>query len=288
MPHVTTNDGVRLHYEEAGSGDPLVLIHGWSQSAAMFKHQLDGLGDRHRVIALDLRGHGESDKPDHGYRLSRLAKDVRDFLAALELRDVTLLGWSMGCSVIWSYWDLFGPERIARIVLVDEPPWILHTPDMSQQERGDAGSILDFEGTLGAYNALRGPEPEARAFTEAFVGGMFTAGLSPEAKAWVIDENLKMPRDLAACLLLIHVCLDWRDVIPRISVPTLVIGGKASHVPWKSQLWIQAQIPGSRVEIFEEDEGGAHFMFLENPDKFNRLLGDFIATSSAVGASSAT
>jgi len=99
---VTTNDGVTLRYEEAGSGKPLVCIPGWSQTAAQFKHQLTGLSDRYRVIAVDMRGHGESDKPDNGYTIQRLAKDVQDLLVARNLTDVTLMGHSMGSSVIWS------------------------------------------------------------------------------------------------------------------------------------------------------------------------------------------
>ena len=97
---VTTSDGVRLSYLEAGSGKPLVLIPGWSQTAEQFKFQLEGLSDRYHVIALDLRGHGDSDKPVFGYRIQRLAKDVADVLKALDLKDVTILGHSMGCFVV--------------------------------------------------------------------------------------------------------------------------------------------------------------------------------------------
>ncbi|PWT70459.1 MAG: alpha/beta hydrolase, partial [Proteobacteria bacterium] len=109
----TTNDGYRLHYIEAGSGAPLVMIPGWSQTAAQFKHQISGLSDQYHVIALDMRGHGESEKPDHGYRIHRLSKDVYDFLSGRGLTGVTLAGHSMGCSVIWGYWELFGRERLA-------------------------------------------------------------------------------------------------------------------------------------------------------------------------------
>ena len=111
----TTNDGVRLHYIEAGSGKPLVMIPGWSQTAAQFRAQLAGLSDRYRVIAIDMRGHGESDKPDHGYRIQRLSADVHEFLAANGLTNVTLAGHSMGCSVIWGYWELYGSSRMAII-----------------------------------------------------------------------------------------------------------------------------------------------------------------------------
>ena len=69
-----TNDGVRLHYLEAGAGKPLVLVHGFSQTAEQFKFQIEGLGDRYRVIALDLRGHGESEKPNFGLKIPALPR----------------------------------------------------------------------------------------------------------------------------------------------------------------------------------------------------------------------
>ncbi|MDX3765206.1 MULTISPECIES: alpha/beta fold hydrolase [unclassified Streptomyces] len=82
----------------------------------------DGLSDSYRVPAVDHRGHGESGKPAYGYRISRLAADLRAFLLALDIRDATLLGHSLGCPVIWSYWDLYGSDRIKRLILVDQGP----------------------------------------------------------------------------------------------------------------------------------------------------------------------
>jgi non-heme chloroperoxidase len=79
----------------------------------------------------------------------------------------------------------------------------------------------------------------------------------------------------AARLRFDHATNDWRDVIPRINIPTLAVGGKASLVPRKSQIWTGGQIKGTRTEIFEENEGGAHFMSMENPEKFNRLVKEF-------------
>ena len=92
----TTSDGVKLNYLEAGSGPVMVLIPGWSQTAIQFKHQLAGLSDKFRVIALDMRGHGDSDKPKHGYRIHRLSADVHEFLVGKNLKNVVLGGHSMG------------------------------------------------------------------------------------------------------------------------------------------------------------------------------------------------
>jgi len=80
----------------------------------------------------------------------------------------------------------------------------------------------------------------------------------------------------AATLFLNHGCQDWRDIIPRITLPTLVIAGRGSPAPWKSIAWTANQIPGAQLEIFEENEGGSHFMFVENATKFNQIVSTFV------------
>ena len=270
----TTSDGVRLHYIEAGSGKPLVMIPGWSQTAAQFKRQIEGLSDKYRVIAIDMRGHGESDKPDYGYRIHRLSADVHEFLAAKGLRGVTLAGHSMGCSVIWGYWELYGSDRLSKLILIDQMPMITANPIWSDKEKEDAGAILDKNSLYDVTNALAGAEGVKT--TEGFITGMFTKQYRRDDLNWVIQQNLKMPRPYAARLLYDHATNDWRDQIPRINIPTLVVGAKTSLVGWKSQQWVGSQIPGSRVEIFEEAEGGNHFMFMENSEKFNRIVKEFI------------
>ena len=91
-----TSDGVNLHYLEAGSGPLIVMIPGWSQSAEQFKYQIDALSDRYHCIAIDMRGHGESEKVEFGYKIQRLAKDLHEFLVGLDLAKVALFGNSMG------------------------------------------------------------------------------------------------------------------------------------------------------------------------------------------------
>src|SRR5262249_40361031 len=92
----------------------------------------------------------------------------------------------------------------------------------------------------------------------------------------MVSGFLKLPRRHAATLLYNHCVQDWRDVIPRIKLPTLIFGGRVSIFPWQSQEWIHRQIPGSRLEIFEEQEGGNHFMFVEEPGKLNGILWEFL------------
>ena len=272
--HFTTSDGVRLHYLEAGSGKPLVLIHGWSQCAEEFKHQIAGLSNLYHVIAIDQRGHGESEKPGFGYKIYRLSKDLRELLVSLDLTDVTVLGHSMGCSVIWGYWDLFGADRLAKIILVDEPPHLTSNPAWTPSETEAAGPIFSPESAYDTCNALAGDEGEAT--TRSLIGSMLTENCPDDVKEWIMQCNFRMTRKDSSTLMLNHAFQDWRDVIPRLTLPTLVIGGRVSAVPWKSVEWIAHQIKGAQLEIFEEDEGGNHFMFIENSTKFNRIVAEFI------------
>ncbi len=270
-----TGDGIKLNFIEKGQGRPLVLIPGWSQTAAMFKHQIEGLSSKYRVIAVDMRGHGDSDKPAHGYRIARLADDLHDFLHDVGLNDVVLAGHSMGCSVIWSYWDSYGGDHISKLVLVDQAPTVTFWPGWTDEQKQESGALFDGKALYDTCAGLAGPEGEKT--TAGFVNGLFfTKGVAPEELAWVLKENLKMPRPAAARLLIDHCTQDWRDTIPRIDVPTLVVGGEASFFHPNSQRWIARQIRGAKVEIFGAGEGGSHFMFMENPRKFNALVTEFI------------
>ena len=130
-----TADGTTLSYQEAGEGRPLVLVHGWSQSAEQFLYQFNAFSASHHVIAFDQRGHGLSSRPDYGYRISRLAMDLRELLVGLDLDDVAILGHSMGCSVIWCYLDLFG-RGAAKEAHLGGPAALLD----DQSRVGSAGS----------------------------------------------------------------------------------------------------------------------------------------------------
>ncbi len=272
---VTVNDGTRLHYVEAGTGAPVVLVPGWSQTAEEWKFQVAAFSKHYHVFALDMRGHGKSEKPDHGYRIARLAADLHDFLVARGLQGVVIDGHSMGCSVIWSYLEQFGPDRISKLVLTDQMAAIVDNPAWSEQERKDAGSILPAEKVIPLLNALAGKDGAAT--TVAFLHTMFAKNYPQADFDWAMAQNMQMPRQYAADLLYDHAFKDWRDVIRRISLPTLVIGAKASNVPWTAMVWIGSAIKGARTVIFEANEGGNHFMFLENPERYNAVVEDFLA-----------
>ena len=134
------------------------MLHGWGQTQAMFRHQVDGLAPRRRVVTVDQRGHGRSAKPHHGYRIARLARDAQELLDHLGIDRADVLGWSMGVSVWWSFIDQFGTDRIRRFVAVDQPAAVAAVPWMSAQEQADSGAIFDVSVLLGLGAALAGPE----------------------------------------------------------------------------------------------------------------------------------
>lgn len=270
----TTSDGIEMPYSRRGNGPPLLLLHGWSQSGAMFLHQLDGLSDRFCVIVPDLRGQGDATKTTGGLRMARLGKDVAELIDHLGFRRMHLLGWSMGASVIWAYIDLFGTERIDRLMLVDQPPMLTILPDMDEQERTDCGAMFTPQSLQDLCTALKSPAAEQT--RAAFVDGMVTAGIPAELLDWIKAENRRTPPEIAADLLFSHCTNDWRDILPRIDRPTLVIGGSVSHVNPLSQRYVASRIDGALYHEFGAEEGGAHYPFLEAPAAFNRVIAGFL------------
>ena len=271
----TTSDGVKLNYLEAGEGQPFIMIPGWSQTAEQWFAQIEFFQKTHRVIAMDMRGHGDSEKVDYGYRITRLSKDVRELIEALDLRDVILMGHSMGSSVIWGYYDLWGKDRIAKIIHCDQSPYLSVNILLSADETRDGGGMFDNDATFNTCAALAGADGEAT--TRGFIASMFTPGVDPDMLEKSIQLNLKFPRKASADLIVNHVYNDWRDVIRRIAVPVLVIGGDASIVPVDGLRWAASAVPGGgELEVFGADEGGSHFMFMENPQKFNSRVAAFL------------
>ena len=283
MKELITTDGTRLAYQDSeGEGVPLVMLHGWGQTQAMFRHQLADLSSGRRVVTVDLRGHGLSDKPRHGYRIARLARDVRELVDHLRLGRFDALGWSMGVSVWWSFIDSYGTGRIRRFVAVDQPAAVAAVPWMSEREQRDVGALFDVTELLALGAALAGPGgDEVRA---DFVRGMFRGEPDPDVLAFVADQITSTPAYAGVPLLFDHCAQDWRDVLPRIDVPTLVIGCEGSHVHPDSQRFVAERIPGARLHVFPAGVASSHFPFLENPAAFNAVVEKFLAEEAEARA----
>jgi len=274
--YFTTSDGVKLHYLQAGEGDTLLMLPGAGLTAKIFAAQIKSFSNHYKVIALDKRGHGESEKVDFGYRVSRFAKDLRDLLLILELNNIILLAHSLGAGMSYNYIDQFGTKLVSKFIVVDEPPALLINPAWSEEERKNYGAIYDASTIHRLTNGFS--QENFHALNTKIVNEMTTKYAHQEQKQFILD-CIDIPGEAASKLYLNNICQDFRDVMKKIDIPTLLITGKASLHPWQSHQWMHKQISNSALEIFSEKEGGNHFMFIENSEKFNTIVSKFLQSS---------
>jgi pimeloyl-ACP methyl ester carboxylesterase len=172
MPHITTDEHhgepIRLHYEDHGAGKPVVLIHGWPLSLRSWENQIPALVEAgHRVVAYDRRGFGESSQPWDGYDYETFAKDLDTLLTQLDLRDVTLVGFSMGGGEVALYVKTYGTGRVSKAVFAAAvPPYLYKSADNPDGGLDDA-TIEQFQ------SGIRG---DRIAFVDQFLRDFFATG----------------------------------------------------------------------------------------------------------------
>jgi non-heme chloroperoxidase len=275
---VTTSDGVRLHYVEAGTGPDLLLVSGWTLTAELWRHQIDEFSRTHHVVAYDHRGQGLSGHPSYGYRVARLAVDTHEVIEALGLSDVTVVAHSMGCCVAFAYWDLYRGDRLQRLVLIDQPPALSSQPDWPEGMAAQVGAPQTAEGLPAFTAALRGQQADAMA--AGALDGMVTAQVPPVERAEILGQMLLTEREAASLLMFSEATQDWRDLLPEITVPALVIGGGASMFSAASIENLAAAIPGAVVRIISAADRGSHLAFLENPSAVNGAIRAFLDSTA--------
>lgn len=264
--HITASDGTRIHYEDQGQGRPLVLIHGWTFSGRFFDRNVPALAEHARVVTVDLRGHGDSDKPKHGYRIARLAKDLYDLLEALDLHEVTVLGWSLGCPVIWSYLELFGTHRLAAAVFTEQTPRQYYAVDWkyAHAQCFDDASLAALQAQVAANPTGQDPQQVATI--------MLTEPTADERELF-LAEMAKCPPFARNAVMGEHTRADWRDLLPTLDLPTLVLVARQDKVfDWRGPAWIGEHVPNARTVFFEDS---SHALFLDEAEKFNQVVAEF-------------
>jgi len=270
----TTSDGVRLSYTQTGppSGPALLFIPGWRQAAIEWRKQSSYFPSAgFRVTTFDMRGHGDSDEPSFGYRISRFAADLNDLLTTLNLKNLTIIGHSMGCSVAWAWWDQYpsSHKRVAKFVFVDQPAATVKDPAWSEEYSAEISAVFTPIELFDLANGIA-------AQLATLVRGMFTPAVAEADLDWVLAQNRKMSDANSAALLKDHALADWRDVLPRITVKSLVLAGEVSVFPPRGVEWVAGQIPGAERYTFTQEERGSHFVFWENPERFNAVVEAFL------------
>ncbi len=252
---IESNDGVRLFYEDTGSGKPVVLIHGGGLSLGWWSRQVPVLSRRFRVIAADTRGNGQSDKTPWGHRTARYAMDVRQIIESLGLEDVTLVGWSIGARTVLSYIELFRSHRLKGVVLVDEVPSIeVHDPSPPEPDTDRTPK----DETDHKRRELR------RMFVSYDVSDDELDELLAESRDNTPAQGVTLGPDYRA--------QDWRPMLPSIDLPVLITtGGRSGAFPGCRYMY--EHIPGARMEIFDQS---GHVLFYEEPDRFNEVVAEFV------------
>ncbi|MFD7025099.1 alpha/beta fold hydrolase [Promicromonospora sukumoe] len=263
--HLHTADGVRLDLTEQGPADgrPVVLLAGFKAAATSWRFQLPALaGAGYRVLAVDLPGHGATEPMAPGATMRARARAVGSVLEQLDLRDVTLVGGSMGGNTVWAYVDEHGTDRLRSVVIVDQTPKMLNTDDWPYGYYGYDESNRD------TYFA-EGPPPTGHG-RSVWLRGMRTVRLlraMSGGSRTITDPELEILAD--------HATADWRPVIARCDVPALFVAGAESELWPSGHAAAAARLaPRGTAAVIAKD---GHAANIEQPAAFNRGLLEFLA-----------
>jgi non-heme chloroperoxidase len=287
MPYVKVgkenSTDIELYYEDHGSGEPVVLIHGYPLSGSSWEKQLPALLDAgHRVITYDRRGFGKSSQPTTGYNYDTFGEDLHKLVLHLKLHNFTLVGFSMGGGEVARYIGKYGSKDVSKAVIISGiPPFLLKTAD--NQEGVDASV---FEGLQKAIVADR-----YAFFTEFFKNFYNTDVLlgkriSEQAveASWNVAASASATASLA-CVPTWHE--DFRKDVARIDIPTLVIHGDADRiVPFTAAGQRTAKmINGARLSVIKD---GPHAVAWTHADQINSELVNFLGKGTAKHAAANT
>jgi non-heme chloroperoxidase len=287
MPYVNVakenSTNIELYYEDHGSGDAVVLIHGYPLSGSSWEKQIPVLvAAGHRVITYDRRGFGKSSQPITGYDYDTLAKDLHKLVTHLKLRDFTLAGFSMGGGEVARYLGKYGSKGVSKAVFIASvPPFLLKTPENPE---GVDGAV--FEGIQKAIVADR-----YVFFTEFFKNFYNTdllLGKRVSEQSIQASWNVAAGASATASLACVSSWQeDFREDLKRIDVPALVIHGDADRIVPISASGLRTAklVKGASLVTVKN---GPHCITWTHADEVNRELVNFLGKGVARPAASAS
>ncbi len=264
MPFINLESGIRIHYRDGGAGKPILFMPGIAATLDSWNYQVQGLQDRFRCICVDMRGHGDSDKPYTGYSYNEMCDDIHALLVTLDLRDVTLVGWSMAAGVGLNYVaDCNTDGRVTRLAMVGPA-----TPRLLATDTEAFG--LDADAAEATLEGMRIALPETMA---AFAGANFHREDMAATTAWFLSMWLKMPAYVGYQCFKTLLREDLRDKLDLVDVPTLICHGRHDLVAppgWSD--YMATRIPQCKLTWFENS---GHALMVEEPDALSKELAAF-------------
>lgn len=273
MTHFIADDGAKIHVKVSGEGSPLVLLHGWTSSHQEWFPFLGELQKKHRVYRWDARGHGGHPLTGEAPTAERMARDLAKLLEHFGLEKVSAVGHSMGALTLWQYIRDFGTARLARLCFIDQSPKLLTAPDWEHGIYGDFDQSRNAE----LLGWLREDFAEGVLKLTAF-------GLNQRARekylanagGWERSRNAlraQPAQPLIDCWASLSAA-DYRDVLERIDVPSmLVYGGESNFYRTSTAHYVASRIPGAILHIYEGTDHSPHQWQRE---RFARELMEFI------------
>ncbi|MET8769135.1 alpha/beta hydrolase [Streptomyces sp. NPDC004658] len=263
---------IELYYEDHGSGRPVVLIHGYPLNGHSWEKQERVLLEAgYRVITYDRRGFGRSSQPVVGYDYDTFAADLKVLLEHLDLRDVALVGFSMGTGEVTRYLGRYGSERVSKAALLGAiPPFLLKTED--NPEGVDASVFEEIKAAV-----LKDRPAYFKDFLDNFYNVDMYAGTRISDQAWQNSFNVAVAASAWAAYACVDTWLtDFRADLPKIDVPTLLVHGDADRIlPYENTA---KRLPGLIEDLtFVTVEGGPHNIAWTHPEEVNTALLDFLA-----------
>jgi non-heme chloroperoxidase len=271
---------IHLYYEDHGSGQPVILIHGYPLSSASWEKQIPALLQAgHRVIAYDRRGFGKSSQPTTGYNYDTFAEDLRKLVTQLKLKDFALVGFSMGGGEVARYIGKYGSKDVSKAVIIGGvPPFLLKTDDNPE---GIDRSVFDgLEKAIAADRYTFFTE-----FFKNFYNADVNLGKRVSEQAVQASWNTAAIASATASLACVPTWYeDFREDVAKIDVPTLVIHGDSDRiVPFSSAGQRTAKlVPGAELIVIKD---GPHNVAWTHADEVNAALTQFLAKPSAKGQS---
>jgi len=263
VPHVEVEPGVSLYAQDVGEGPPVVLIAGFGLSHEVWDDQVRALGERHRVLCVDLRGTGRSDKPlrDYDtYSVERLATDVETVLDRLDVHDAAVVGWSFGGQIAFQL-AASVPDRLSRLVLV-----------ASNAVRASRSDEFPFGATPDALEAalVRGEIERRLESRRATLRSGFCREPEPDLLDWLLRCQLQMPSWAAVACYHSYLRTDLTARLPDVTLPvTQIIGAQDPVTRPDGARWLQERLADAR--LVELPECG-HYPLFEAREPFNDAL----------------